>query len=61
MSERRPSSEKGDVAARQLKETLIASALDKTGIELPRHQTLDQLVRSASKIGIKIGIYCYKE
>lgn len=60
MSVRRQSNSKGDAVARELKEKLISDIRSKTGIELPAHQTLDQLVRNAVKSGVSIGFYCFK-
>lgn len=61
MSVRRWHNKKGEEQARRLREYIIKAVADKTGHSLPESQTLDQLVRTAAKYGVRISIRAWVE
>jgi len=52
----RKSSFLGDVVARELKDSIVRAVKDRTGVDLPAHQTLDQMVRASAKLGVRITL-----
>jgi hypothetical protein len=55
----RQSTAGADVAARELKESMIRQIKDQTGVDTPRHQTVDQLIRTAYRHGVRFTLVSY--
>lgn len=56
MSVRLSSNNTGDVVCRSIKRQILKEVFVITGIRLEENQTMDQLVRSATKAGAKIEL-----
>ena len=55
----RKSTAVGDLVAREVRESLIRQFKDKTGLDLPRTQTIDQMIRTASRQGVRFTLVSY--
>lgn len=55
----RQSTAVGDLVAREVKESIIRQVKDKTGLDLPQTQTIDQMIRTASRQGVRFTLVSY--
>ena len=49
----------GDLVARELKESLMRQFKDQTGLDLPGTQTIDQMIRTAARQGVRFTLVSY--
>lgn len=49
----------GDVAARELKQSIVRQVKERTGLDIPEAQTIDQMVRTAAKFGVRFTLVSY--
>lgn len=49
----------GDVAARELRQSIATQVKERTGLDLPSSQTVDQMVRAAAKHGVRFTLVSY--
>jgi hypothetical protein len=57
----RQSTSQGDVVARELKHSIAQQVKERTGIDLPSNHSIDQMVRTAAKNGIRFSLVTYAE
>ncbi|WP_338924674.1 hypothetical protein V0M98_34210 (plasmid) [Pseudomonas silesiensis] len=57
----RKSTSEGDVVARKLKESIALQVKVRTGVDLASNLSIDQMVRTAAKNGIRFALVSYTE
>lgn len=55
----RRSGSPGDIVARELKQSIAEQVKQRTGLDLPSNQTIDQMIRTAAKHGIRFTLVPY--
>lgn len=55
----RKSGSPGDIAARELRQSIAKQVKAQTGFDLPSSQTIDQMVRAAAKLGVRFTLVSY--
>lgn len=57
----RKSTSQGDVVARELKESIAHQVKLRTGADFPSNLSIDQMVRTAAKHGIRFALVTYRD
>lgn len=52
-------SEAGEVVARELRESIVRQVKERAGLDLPRTQSIDQMIRAAAKRGVRFTLVSY--
>lgn len=55
----RKSGSPGDVVARELRQSIAQQVKERTGLVLPSSQTIDQMIRTAAKHGVRFTLVSY--